>query len=428
MSNTVLRPSAEELVVIRLKWLMFLFTGLLVTATGPLWLPRAPFPAIPWFEYWTTFPRIAGDVSVAGNLLIFLLLQLIKIRRTWLRRCLNGYFATTGVVYLLLDQHRMQPWVCQMLMLSTILTLSDARTGIRCARLLTISIYVHSALSKFDMAFLDSHGQWLLEGLATSIGVSTELWSETTRMVLAGLFPVGELLTALLLLWPRARRIGLWFAIVMHVILLLTLGPLGHGHHYGVLIWNVYFILMDLLIFRRIAPDDDSAVEVNTSPQSHWIPTGPAKLDNSVTQGLTAIFVLLPCLSWWNSWDHWTSWAVYSSRPAIVEVYIPEDDIQRLPTTLQPFVGAPLPLSDMCPVNLDAWSFETQWCPMYPQERYRLAIAFALADRHQIEKMRVIIRSSPNRWTGNRQEKTLEGLPAIRSQMKSFWLNTHARH
>src|SRR5690606_31868401 len=127
----------------------------------------------------------------------------------------------------------------------------------------------------------------LLEGLAASIGLSTAMWSETTRRVLAALFPLGELLVAAALLWPRSRRIGLLLAIVMHIALLLTLGPLGHDQKPAVLLWNVFFIGLVFLLFGR------SARGVNPAGVGHH----PVQ---SIAVGLTTFMVLLPCLSWWG--------------------------------------------------------------------------------------------------------------------------------
>ncbi len=418
----------EAAVVSRLRRLMCLFSCLLVASTWPLWTSGSEFPQIPWSEM---FGRAAPhwlDWIALCLLAIWIPLEWQGLRRnrrgTWIIRALV-MIPLLGV--LLVDQHRMQPWVCQMLMMATILTTASERTAIRCLQWLTISIYVHSALSKLDTSFVEIHGPWLLDGLAKSIGLSTELWSETTRRSLAILFPVGELLTAMALVVQRTHRLGLISAIAMHALLLLTLGPWGHAHKPAVLIWNVFFILLDLLLFGRWQRITAITAARETLDQDPGRSTWPTRSNDRLALILTALFALLPCLSWWGLWDHWPSWAVYSSRPAIVEVFVPEEDIERLSESLQPFVGSPEPFSDHCRVNLDAWSFETQWCPMYPQERYRVAIALAICERSEIDTMRIIIHSSPDRWTGERQESVLKGIVAIQQNAKAYLLNTSAR-
>ena len=47
----------------------------------------------------------------------------------------------------------------------------------------------------------------------------------------------------------------MWGAIVMHGALMLTLGPLGLGHEWGVFLWNVYFGVQAWLLFRGTPPE-----------------------------------------------------------------------------------------------------------------------------------------------------------------------------
>ncbi len=428
MTDPAPQLATDVVVVTRLRRLMCLFTGLLVASTWPLWIPFSEFPDIPWINWFCDAPEISLEWMLLGMLAIWLVLEFWGLPHDRLKGWICRWIFMSPIFFVLvMDQCRMQPWVCQMLMLGTIVAIPNASTALRCARILTISIYLHSAISKVDMSFLESHGQWLLEGFAASVGLSTDMWSETMRRTLAGMFPIGELVTALLLAWPRTRRVGLGFVIVMHLVLLLSLGPWGHGHHSGVLLWNVYFVLMDLLIFRKTQPDEPCAPIETPAKLPFGISTVPTRTDNVAVYVLTSVFALLPCLSWWGLWDNWPSWAVYSSRPSIVEVYVPEAETIWLPESLQPFVEPPEPLSDECRVNLDAWSFATQKCPMYPQERYRVAIAIALIERPFINEMRMVIHGPPDRWTGERETTVFEDAAAIRQKADGYTLNAWPR-
>jgi hypothetical protein len=196
-------------------------------------------------------PPGPGEIALIGNLAVLLLLQFVEIRRVWLRRTLNGYFFLTSVpLLLLLDQHRLQPWGWQMLICAGIIALSRSpQLSLRCLRWFTISIYLWSAVSKLDWGFVEGHGQLLISGLAKSLGLTSAMWPETLRNTLAVTLPVGEFGVAVLLAIPAAQQIGLWSAIAMHLALILTLGPTGLGHEWGVLIWNVYFIVQAWLLF-----------------------------------------------------------------------------------------------------------------------------------------------------------------------------------
>jgi hypothetical protein len=409
---------------------MAVFTGLLLAATWPLWLPETPLPQIPWTEWAARLPRGPGEIVLVGNLGVFLLLQFLDIRRTWLRRGLNAYFFLTSVPLLLvLDQHRLQPWVWQMLLWGSVIALSrSSQQALVCLRWLTISVYFWSAVSKLDWAFLEGHGQVLLGGLADSVGLTTGIWSESLRRTLAAAMPSGEFAVAVLLIAQRTRRLGLWAAIAMHAALIVALGPTGLGHEWGVLLWNAFFVANAWLLFRSGEPQASagephastwrsSSGERSTHPQATaW--GSPGNL-------LAWLAALLPALSLVGWWDWWPSWAVYSSRPAVVQMLVHESDVEQLPSSLQPHIGPPLPLSEWRPVHLDGWSYVTCWCPMYPQQRYRLAVIAAISEQANIEP-RIEIRSSPDRWTGRRSEQTLSA-DELSQRRQSYWCNTSPR-
>lgn len=429
--------SAEARTVRHLRRVMAIFAALLVASTWPLWQPGSSTPQIPWFGWLCRWSPDKSEMALVANLAVFLLLQFIDIKRIWLRRGLYGYFGVTPVPLLLFDQHRMQPWVVQMVGGALLIGLSaSSRPTLRNLRAFTLSIYVWSAVSKFDWAFVEGHGQVLLEGLATSIGLSTAMWSEGMRDGLAMTFPMGELLIAVLLALPKTRQIGLWGAIAMHAGLILALGPTGLGHEWGVLIWNAFFIVQIWLLFgndqrqsltaahvRPLASDpavsegDTKSGESGATSVSHW--------RKNVASAATMIACTLPALSLIGRWDWWPSWAVYSSRPAVVQMFVSQDDVDQLPASLRSHVGPPSPLSPWRPVNLDAWSYQTCWCPLYPQERYRLAVIHAIGKRYGT-RVRSTVRSTPHRWTGQRTTRELDAVRIERRLAESI-VNTRPR-
>ncbi len=393
------RPATDAVTVRRLRWVMAVFTGLLVGVTAPLWMPGGEFPDIPWFDAAAAIPPRLDWLFLAA-LVILLAMQFFRLptNRRW-PLLLQAALMVVALLLLPTDQHRLQPWVWQMTVAAVVIGLSaNDRVTLTCLRWFVVSIYFWSAVSKLDWAFVAGRGQWLLKGLAAAVGLSPSMWPRETRMVLAGMFPLGELAAAAALSWPRTRRVGLGLAIVMHALLLLTLGPWGKQQFPGVLVWNGFFIVQAVLLFggsgRLLVSEKGREEPGPAKPQAWGARTRAAAI-------VTTIVCLLPALSPWGYWDHWPSWAVYSERPAVVQMLVGTADVQRLPATLRPFVGPPEPLSDWRPVNLDRWSFATCWCPMYPQQRYRLAVISSLTtDRHL--SPRVIIKGPPNRWTGKR--------------------------
>ncbi|REK31082.1 MAG: hypothetical protein DWQ41_01265 [Planctomycetota bacterium] len=126
--------------------------------------------------------------------------------------------------------------------------------------------------------------------------------------------------------------------------------------------------------------------------------------------------------------DNWPAWAVYSARPSVVEITVRDTRVNDLPVSLQAHVGPPPPLQEWRPVNIDAWSFAELDCPVYPQERYRLAVALAIADRAGLgDDMRVVRRGPPDRITGERWSTRLNGRDEIAESCSGFFINTQAR-
>ena len=413
--NDTFDDSPDARTVRRLRKVMAVFTGLLVASTWPLWTPGTEFPDVPWFDWAVRWPPEDWDwlwLASLGGLLAVQFVPLPTGRRwpTVLQRVLLA-----GAVMLLpTDQHRLQPWAWQMLLWAVFIGVSQRpRLALQVVRWMTLSLYVWSAVSKFDAAFFQAHGQLLLDGLTSSVGLSTEMWSEGVREGIAVAFPAGELAAALLLAIPRTRRVGLVGAVSMHVCLMLTLGPLGLGHEWGVFVWNAYFIVQNLLVFGTARPTGVPDVPIPSCPNTR------------LTRLAAIIACILPAYSLVGLWDWWPSWAVYSSRPAVVRLLVNESDLEKLPKSLRPHVGPPEPLSSWCEANLDAWSYDVCRCPMYPQARYRLAVVTAVVGKPNLEA-RIIVRTSPDRRSGTRDEFELEPLE-LRWRLQYFRLNTSPR-
>ncbi len=424
----------------------------LFAVTWRLWWPGSDFPQIPWFGWGLSVPVWVDAVVwvvLAGGLIVLLislsprptshLKQRPSRERAGVRGVTIGCVLFSLTLLVSLDQHRLQPWVWQML-LWCVVFLATPTTMLWCLRWLTVSIYFWSGISKLDAAFTqpDSHGWLLLEGLTRALGIDTQFWQLETMSYLARLFRWGELLIAVWLggwmlvvitlttdrgepapsiRWPsRMLRAGCWAAIAMHLVLILVVGPLGLNHEPGVLVWNVFFIGQAWLLFGR---RDVAAV--------HTVASKQRTMRDRIITAFTLAAMVFPLLSFWGWCDHWPAWSVYSSRPAIVEVWIDTDAAQGLPPELQSLLAPAPPLEPRQEFNLDAWSYRELGCPLYPQERYRLAMAREFIDRNQLDDDAIIrIQSSPDWWTGERQVDELNAAD-LNTRLGGYAWNTQAR-
>ena len=121
----------------------------LIGATWPLWTPQTDFPQVPWFAaagmlssswQWTLL------ATLAGALLGVLLLPAHSLRR----RAALLLAAAAFIALVLPDQHRFQPWAYEFMLLALCIALVRPCRAIALIRLLVISIYLYSGLSKLD--------------------------------------------------------------------------------------------------------------------------------------------------------------------------------------------------------------------------------------------------------------------------------------
>ncbi|MFV0445957.1 MAG: hypothetical protein ACK5Q5_20460 [Planctomycetaceae bacterium] len=371
----------------RLQRLVSVTLLALVATSWPLWLARDEFPSIPWFRCLTVIPNVVDALLLAGALMLTVATLICPDRPR-----LTALQGSLWAMLVALDQHRLQPWMYEFLLLLGILTMTRTPVAIRCSRAIVISIYFWSGLSKIDPGFIIDHGQMLLDGLLRALGLSAAFWTESQRHCAAALMPAGELLIALLLTFRRTRRTGLYATWLMHATLLLTLGPWGLHHEPGVLLWNLFFLLQNSILFREPPPQ--------TTPTT---PDLPSFVNDRLAQTVTALALWLPLLNPLDYWDNWPSWSVYSSHPGIVELSIQDEDVSRLPSSLQPLVDPPQPLTDWRRVRLDQWSFAVRRVPPYPQDRWKLAVARAVIDRAQLtSRARLSISIRPSWWSPTR--------------------------
>ncbi len=388
-----------------------IFTVAPFVATWPLWWGGTTFPVVPWFRWLLGVPLVADRGLVV--VLVAAATAVVLAPRRGRSAGLAVLLASLGLL-VLLDQHRFQPWAWLILLEALAILTLPSRTAQRWIRALVISLYVWSAVSKLDAAFLAGRGPWLLTGLLEGLGLETGLLPPQRLARAAWLLPMGELATAAAIAVPRMRWIGKLLALGMHASLLVALGPWGHDHHLGVLLWNAFFLVQTLLLFGQDAAE--------TSPAA--IDRTPAR--ELVVKGILAIAMAAPVLEPWGLWDHWPAWAVYSDRPEVVRMWIPESAVGTLPAGLSH--APPDPFSDQCEVRFDDWSFSTERSPVYPQTRYRLALARAVASRLDPgTPFRITIEATPDRRSGMRLKRELSGRDELLRECDSFFFSTAAR-
>ncbi|XZE53064.1 hypothetical protein SH139x_004780 [Planctomycetaceae bacterium SH139] len=446
-----------------------LFGIALMAATWRLWIPQSEFPQVPllgqpWglpeVTAWSAWPQWLALASMLLGLISLLFADSPPgqsptgasdatavtcwqdwIRQDWIRRAAWG-LPLGWLLAVITDQHRLQPWAYQFAALTVLFAIARPAAMLTLARLLTIGIYFWSAVSKFDFQFVHTVGADMVTQLARFVGWDlAAATSPTLEHSLAVLPPLVELLVAGLLLAGlligfsshrfashRFRmgpigigQIGVGLAVAMHCVLLLVLGPVGLNHLPAVLLWNLYFIAQVLLLFGP----------VQSSSPSSW---SSLLLPGSRT-GFALVLVMLgmPIGERWGYWDHWPAWALYAPHSSRVTMWVSTAAVTRLPASLQRELDANSQASEVdqpgwVRLPLDRWSLGSVGAPIYPQDRFQLGVAIAVAEQAGLDRdLHVELRGPASRFSGARQRQQLGGLPAIRQAAERFYFNASPR-
>ena len=447
----------------------------LVASTWPLWTASSSFPQIPFLEClcevgeWADLAGLALILCGATSTFVGSVVSLIdggdarggRLQRTALRlEALGPWLIAIGFVCsALLDQHRLQPWAWHFILLSPVLArpprildlLNRGQpVGIEFNSVvaLTAFIYAFSAVSKLDATFHSTYGRQLAEALVGAAGGTIRFWPDWLQSVTAFLLPLGEVsVAALLLVSPRLHHFGFPLAIAMHLLLLVTVGPLGLNHQPGVLIWNAFFIAQSWILWRRskreltarTAPPSPAASDTadpdlvellknRDSDSEPWWRFRAEMIPLIVALHILTLGMLLPFLRLFGSCDPWPAWAVYASQPARVTVLLDRNAAEKLPADMQRFVQ-PRRLDDgRVFFRADLWSIEVTGSPIYPGDRFSVAVANSLAERPELHKKVDVVVESPSAWwTGKRTAREYQGAEKIAGLTSGFWINTRPR-
>ena len=389
----------------------------LMLATWKLWTPQTVFPQVPLLPLGMDLPSwldwIGGAVAAGA---------LVGLTVTSSRRavvCLSSLFGAAMLLLFVADQHRLQPWAYQATIMAIVFATCTAVDALRLLRILVISIYVFSAFGKFDYEFLHTLGQQFLTTFADLCRLPDQFWSQSFRVSLAALFPLGELLIGLGLIWRRTRRLATVVAVAMHVLLLLILGPWGLNHQAGVLLWNLFFIIQAMLLFWPIQQPAEERSDVSTPPRDRWSLVGKCVI---------SAVVVLPCLEWFDYYDHWLAWGLYSPRNSRVECYIDEQLAEQIPEPLRQHLQVSQDDLAILRLRMDHWSLGALGCPLYPQDRFQVGVAQAVAERYALGDAITVDRLGPaNRFTGQRTKTRYRGQAGLSQLRGQFFLNATPR-
>jgi hypothetical protein len=398
----------------------------LIAATWPLWMPAGAFPRVPFVR---AFDDVASwlEWTCLGGLGLAAAATLLCATRPRVARWAVAVQTVTIGLLVLCDQHRLQPWVYQLVVLEIVLVGLPSPEGIAVARGVVASIYCFSAFSKLDRSYFDAGGGLIVEGLLRAVGHAGRVNADQ-QTLLVGLVAAGELLVGLGLCWRRSRKFAWPASIAMHVALLIALGPWGAESQAAVLLWNVCFLLQNVLLFgwagELSAADSRAADPAAVAPEIG----GKTRWPRWAIRGLAAFVILFPLAEPWGLCDVWPAWAVYATGPERLQIFVAPGDRDRLPATVRSYVQPPRFDDGLCLIRIDRWSLDACRAPLYPQNRFRLGVTLAIAEESGLDNSVVVeVESAADRFRGTRTSRRLEGRAAIAAELELDWLNGFPR-
>ena len=399
----------------------------LVAVTWPLWTPQAVFPRTPFVGALRHAPDWFDWMALTG-VLVSLLMMLLARRERPIARWSGLVFIASIIGLVLTDQHRLQPWAYEFVLLTLVLSVLPSREAVVWARLLVISIYVYSALSKLDWTFIESGGGQIVDGLLTFLRLTGDRISLDQRRVLAGSLAVGELLVGPGLAWRRSRKPALAASVIMHTLLIAALGPWGAGHKPGVLLWNVSFIVQNIVLFGMAGQNDTGSQPAPVAVDSGTGRSLIGRFVRSAVRATVAFAILFPLTQPFGLCDTWPAWAVYATGPERVRVFVAEIDREHLPAVVRPYLEPPRFRDGRCLVRIDRWSLDATQAPIYPQNRFKLGVALDLSVHGRLKEPILVEVDGPAiRWTGERVSWELIGADEISAELARDWLNGFPR-
>lgn len=369
----------------------------LILVTWKLWTAVTEFPVVPLFPMQRS---VALSSLSAAVLFVAASVVALSHEATRARPIAAGISLVAGLLCVTFNQQCLQPWHWLFLVLTGLSLVPNQQQSRRLMQHVIATLYVCAALSRITPTPLDGMTGSILRQLLEMSGLDGRI-SIAVQEQLCHLMTGAELAAGILVLRSSTRVAGVVLAMLMHVVLIIALGPFGLNHHAPVVMWNACLLVVVPVLFLS----GGSAVPAHREPSRGSV----VQSGRGFVGGVSVIWAL-PLSGLVGVFDNWPSWQVYSPRPERWQLFVHVDDVEDLPHSLLEMTHPRDSFGDWYPVPLDRWSLETIGVPLYPEERFqRAVIRDALDAHHQTLRFRIEIDEprSPDWW--NRQRREIDG-------------------
>ncbi len=315
-----------------------------------LWAGQRWFPKVPLFE---DFHGLAApyDYINLGVLIILLIICFISQSRTPI------VLLILYSIYLCIDdQNRLQPWFYNYILILTVLLFFRNRvdepnnftTVFITLQILVALVYIFSGIQKLNSFFVDDTFKWIISPLAN-------IFSERQMILfykLGKIVPYIEMFIGIGLLIKPARYIVLPLVIIMHIFILLMIGPTGTSWNYVVWPWNIIMILLNLLLFANVKQERFFDISILFKGLSFYL--------------VITLMFIFPIFSLNNKYDSYLSSSLYSSNTHNCKLILSDRAYNNLPFYIRSFVTKD---ADYNILHIKYWALNELKAPCVPEYR-----------------------------------------------------------
>ncbi len=338
----------QRLQLIKLTVLIGLFASVLLSIN--LWAGQRWFPKVPLIEGFSGLRAPFDYINVA----VIVLLLFFCFSNTSKKPVLALLLFCMYLCFE--DQNRVQPWFFNYLFILCILLFYKQRMDepnnfisvFMCLQVLVALIYIFSGIQKFNSFFVEDTFKWMIGPLNPVLSVKQmALFTRAGNLV-----PYFELFIGFGLLIKQTRFIALPLVIIMHVFILLMLGPVGKSFNYVIWPWNMVMIVLCLLLFSNVKQERFFDISILFKSAAFYL--------------VITVMLIFPIFSLNNKYDSYLSSSLYSGNTHGCKLILSDKAYQKLPFYLKSFVTRN---SDYNILYIKNWAMNELNVPCVPEYR-----------------------------------------------------------
>lgn len=334
-----------------------ILVGLLVSVvlSFNLWAGQRFFPKVPFIENYVGL-KVPYDYLLLAILLLLIVFTFLSESK------LISFLLILFSVFLCMDdQNRLQPWFYNYMLILFVLLFYRNRvdepnnyTSIFITlQVLVALIYIFSGLQKFNSHFVNDSYSWLISPISKHI-------SERQTYLLIKLghsIPYIETFIGLGLLIKPLRYLVVPMVILMHVLILIFLGPFGNNYNPVVWPWNITMIVLNLLLFANVKQERFFDISILFKGIYFYV--------------VITLMLIFPFFSFNNKYDSYLSSSLYSGNTHNCELILSDTAYNRLPYYIKYFA---IKQEDNNVLDIKKWAITELNTPCVPEYRIFVAV------------------------------------------------------